>query len=74
MSPISSASGMNSSGGIGPRAGWSQRISASAPTHRAGLHVDDRLVRDPQLAALERPAEVGLRLHPGNGRVIELAS
>ena len=31
ISPVSSASGMNSSGGTTPRTGWFQRISASTP-------------------------------------------
>ena len=31
MSPVSSAIGMKSSGGIMPRSGWCQRISASKP-------------------------------------------
>ena len=34
ISPASSAIGMNAIGGIGPRSGWSQRTSASAPTGR----------------------------------------
>jgi hypothetical protein len=31
MSPVSSASGMNSTGGTMPRVGWRQRTSASMP-------------------------------------------
>ena len=34
IGPVSSASGMKSLGEIMPRAGWRQRISASAPTMR----------------------------------------
>jgi hypothetical protein len=32
MSPLSSATGMNSAGDTGPRSGWVQRSRASAPT------------------------------------------
>ena len=32
MSPVCSASGMNSAGDTKPRFGWAQRSSASAPT------------------------------------------
>ncbi|MCY1527933.1 hypothetical protein D9M68_630190 [compost metagenome] len=34
ISPVSSANGMNCAGGISPRLGWCQRISASAPITR----------------------------------------
>ena len=62
--PVSSASGMNDSGGTRPRVGCCQRTSASSPTIRLGREVDDRLVVEPQLVALERAAEVVLELDP----------
>ena len=34
MTPVSSAIGMNLSGGIRPRSGWRQRIRASTPRTR----------------------------------------
>ena len=39
-----------------PRSGWVQRASASTPTTRAGLELDDRLVVQAQVAARRRPA------------------
>ena len=42
--PVSSASGMNDSGGTSPRVGCCQRTSASKPTIRLRREVDDRLV------------------------------
>ena len=71
MSPVSSAIGMNVAGAItSPRSGWFQRTSASTPTIRAGLEVDDRLVVRLELAGLERPADVGLERHAiDDGRV-----
>ena len=61
MSPVSSASGMNSIGGTSPRSGWRQRTSASKPTIRLGRELDDRLVVELELLLLDRRPE--LRLH-----------
>ena len=55
MKPLSSATGMNSPGATSPSSGSRQRSSASAPTTRAAVQVDLRLVVQPELAALERP-------------------
>ena len=63
--PVSSASGMNSSGGTSPCSGCCQRSSASTPTMLAAAQVDLRLVVQHELAvassarrrrALERQA------------------
>jgi hypothetical protein len=37
MSPVSSASGMNSTGGMSPRVAWSQRTRASNPVVRRSV-------------------------------------
>ena len=65
--PLSSAIGMNSSGETMPRSGCAQRTSASVETGRPGGQVDDRLVEDLELAALQRPAQLGLGPHAGHG-------
>ena len=44
--PASSAIGMNTAGEIGPRTGWSQRISASTPVTQSSASVDDRLIEE----------------------------
>ena len=62
--PVSSASGMNDSGGTRPRTGCCQRTSASKPTIRSVVEVDQRLVVDAQLAALDRAPEVVLHVDP----------
>ena len=62
MRPISSATGMKVSGGIGPRVGMRparERLDADGP---AGPQLDHGLVGERQLAALERVAQVGLEL------------
>ncbi len=64
ISPVSSASGMNASGGTSPRVGCCQRTSASNPTIGVGREVDERLVVEPQLVALERPPQVVLEVDP----------
>jgi hypothetical protein len=55
ISPVSSASGMNSVGEMMPRSGWRQRTSASTPTISPELHVDLRLVQQVQLVVLASP-------------------
>ena len=60
MSPVSSAIGMNSAGDSTRRSGCGQRSSASAPSMRAAGEVDQRLVVQGELAALERAPQVGL--------------
>ena len=72
ISPLSSASGMNSIGGIGAALGVVPAHERLRPGDRTGVELDDRLVRDVELAALEGAAEVGLQLHPGDGRAVEL--
>jgi len=37
IAPVSSASGMNSNGGMSPRSGWFQRTSASNPIVRLSV-------------------------------------
>ena len=37
IAPVSSASGMNSTGGMSPRSGWFQRTSASKPVVRRSV-------------------------------------
>ena len=68
ISPISSASGMNSAGDTRPRSGWFQRSSASKPVMLVGPQVDERLVVQLELAVGERLAQVELeraaRLQP----------
>ena len=50
MSPVSSAIGMNTSGGSGPCSGCCQRSSASVPTSAPVSQVDDGLVGEAELA------------------------
>ena len=62
--PVSSASGMNSTGGIVPRVGCvpaQQRLDA---VDRAAGEADDRLVVHRELAVVERALEVGAQLEP----------
>ena len=67
MRPVSSASGMKSTGATMPRSGWCQRSSASKPRTAGLLEIDDRLVVELELALGERLAEIELeraaRLH-----------
>ena len=58
ISPLCSAIGMNSDGGISPRSGCVQRHSASTPTHRLAAVVDDRLIGDAQPVLLDRGAQI----------------
>ena len=55
--PVCSACGMNSSGGMKPRFGSSQRISASSAAQPAGGEVVDRLVVQDELVLGERAAQ-----------------
>ena len=54
----------NSSGGTRPRSGWCQRSSASNPIVRSSLEIDQRLVVQLELVALDRMAQVALDRHP----------
>ena len=54
MRPLCSATGMKRSGGTMPSSGWSQRSSASTPVMRPVAQLDERLVVEAQLAALDR--------------------
>ena len=56
--PISSASGMNCAGLTGPCSGWSQRISASKPVTSSLEASTHGWIDHPQLAFLERDAQV----------------
>ena len=60
--PISSASGMNSSGPTRPRSGWRQRSSASTPGDGAVVEADDRLVVQLELVGGDRALQVGAQL------------
>ena len=62
ISPVSSASGMNSSGCTIPRSGWIHRIRASTPVIRPDLELDHGLVVQDELLVLERALQVGLQL------------
>ena len=57
--PVSSATGMKTSGGTEPCSGLSQRASTSKPTRSAPRQGDDRLIGRPDLAARDRRAEIG---------------
>ena len=72
ISPVSSASGMNWSGGIIPRSGWRQRSSASTPRDAAVVDPDDRLVVQLQLLGRYRALEVGAKLEPGEHALVHL--
>ena len=62
--PVSSAIGMNASGGTRPRVGCCHRTSASNPTTVPSASDHDRLVMDAELVAIERAAEVVLEVEP----------
>ena len=68
ISPVSSATRMNSPGGTRPRSGWCQRTSASTPDRSLVAELDLRLVVQLELVAGEREAQVALerlaRLQP----------
>ena len=53
--PVSSATGMNSDGGIRPRSGCGQRSSASKPMISPVAEIDQRLVVDLELAVRRAP-------------------
>ena len=53
---------MNAQGEIGPRVGCVQRSSASTPTGDARAEVDDRLVGQGELVALDRLSQRGFQL------------
>ena len=72
MRPVSSASGMNASGESRPRAGWSQRTSASTPVMRPVSQRHDRLVDEAQLPGLDAAGEVGLELEALEGAGVHL--
>ena len=54
MRSVSSATRMNSSGGIEPSSGWLKRASASTPRMRGRRHRDDRLEVHVDLVVVER--------------------
>ena len=56
--PISSASGMNSSGGTRPRTGCFQRNERLEAADRVRFHVDQRLEVDHELVVRQRRAQV----------------
>ena len=62
--PVSSATGMNSAGGVIVPSGRFQRTSASKPHALARLQLDDRLVVDAELLALERAPELRFEREP----------
>ena len=62
MSPVSSAIGMNLSGGTLPRSLLIQRASASKPTS-APLPIDLGLVDDADLTTLQRASQPGFQHH-----------
>ena len=64
IEPCSSAISMKSPGGTRPRSGCCQRTSASTPGEPAGLEVDDRLVAEVELVALDGVLEVHRHLVP----------
>ena len=64
MSPVSSATWMNSSGGTMPLPGRRQRTSASCFTTRSDAELDDRLVDGDELVALERALQRRLEAEP----------
>ena len=61
ISPLRSATGMNSLGGISPRSGWVQRQSASTADHGLAVLGDDGLVVQRQPIILDGLAQVGLQ-------------
>ena len=70
--PVCSASGMKSSGGTSPRSGCCQRTSASTPASRPVAELHGRLVVDGELAALDRPGELGLQLELADDRGVHV--
>ena len=64
IAPVSSASGMNTSGGTGPRRGWCHRQQRLERRRSAGAQLDDRLVVHRELAAVERVEQVGAQVEP----------
>ena len=68
MSPVSSATGMNSDGGTWRPSGRVQRASASRPVISRRRQADDRLVEHRELFALDRLAQLGLERQPASRR------
>ena len=64
IAPVSSASGMNCVRREQPALGCCQRISASSPVIVARREIDDRLVVDHELVAVERLLQIALELEP----------
>ena len=71
MKPVSSATGMNSVGGTSPSSGERQRSRASAPTMRRRPRLDDGLVVQRELVALQRPAQQAVHLERALARVAQ---
>ena len=63
---------MNSTGDTAPRIGWFHRSNASTPQIRCVARVEDRLVRQGQLAALERDRQVHAQLELAVGDVVHV--
>ena len=68
IAPLSSASGMNSSGATIPRVGWRHRASASAPYGRAGRERHDRLVEHRRSRRPRCPGQLGRQRVAGDDR------
>ena len=64
ISPVSSASGTNESGGISPRTGMLPAHERLEPDDPVGREVDQRLVVQAQLAAFDAPSQVALEVDP----------
>ena len=62
MSPVSSATGMKSAGEICPRVGWFQRIKRLERANAIVLEVEQGLIVELELVALDCRAQVGLEL------------
>ena len=58
ISPLCSAIGMNSAGGISPRIGMRPAAERLDADHRLAAVVDDRLIGDAQVVVLDRGAQV----------------
>ena len=72
MRPFSSAIGMKSFGGTSPRVGCCQRTSASSDTTRFSASETIGWYCDDELVVLQRAAQIGLELEPGDGRGVHL--
>ncbi len=58
MSPVSSATGMNSAGGTMPRSGWRQRSERLEADDAPGLEIELGLIVERELERSERAAQV----------------